>query len=43
MLERVQIKNIPMNIKVHTREITNTIEEPVQKTSNAPGRCAFCN
>jgi len=43
MLERVQIKNIPMNIKVCIREITNAIEEPVQKTSNAPGRCAFCN
>ncbi|CAI6352855.1 unnamed protein product [Macrosiphum euphorbiae] len=43
MLERVQIKNIPMNIKVRIREMTNAIEEPVQKTSNAPGRCAFCN
>lgn len=43
MLERVQIKNIPMHVKVRIREITNAIEEPVQKTSNAPGRCAFCN
>ncbi|KAL4104347.1 hypothetical protein QTP88_019648 [Uroleucon formosanum] len=43
MLERVQIKNIPMNIKVRIREITNAIKELVQKTSNSPERCAFCN
>lgn len=43
MLERIQIKNIPICIKIRIREITKTLEEPVQKTSNAPGRCSFCN